>query len=73
MRCAGLPDGLFSYQKCQFLGGLGMENVGIFYGHLVYFAGIWQILLPFGKVCCHLVYFFPFWYVLPRKIWQPWR
>jgi hypothetical protein len=22
-------------------------------------------------VCCHLVYFFPFWYVVPRNIWQP--
>jgi hypothetical protein len=29
---AGLPDGIFSYQKSQFgyiLEGLGMENVGI--------------------------------------------
>jgi hypothetical protein len=39
---------------------------------------IWYILQPFGKFCGHLVYlwlfgiFFPFWYVLPRKIWQPW-
>jgi hypothetical protein len=34
---AGLPDGLFYYQKSQFgyiLEGLGMEN-GIFYCHLV--------------------------------------
>jgi hypothetical protein len=31
----GLPDGLFSYQKSkygQFLEGLAMEDVGIFYG-----------------------------------------
>jgi hypothetical protein len=33
---AGLPDGLFSYQKSQFgyiLEGLGMEKVGKFFGH----------------------------------------
>jgi hypothetical protein len=23
-------------------------------------------------LCGHLVYFLPFWYVVPRKIWQPW-
>jgi hypothetical protein len=40
----GVPDGLFSYPKSQFgyiLMGLGMENVGIFYGHLEYFTSIW--------------------------------
>jgi hypothetical protein len=31
---------------------------GIFGGHMEYFMVIW--------------YIFPFWYVLPRKIWQPW-
>jgi hypothetical protein len=34
---AGLPDGLFSYQKSQLgyiLGGFGMENVGVLYDHL---------------------------------------
>jgi hypothetical protein len=36
---------------------------GIFYAHLVYFMAIWYILWPFGI-------FFPFWYVVPRKIWQ---
>jgi hypothetical protein len=49
-----------------------MEDVGIFYGrlvyifyfHLVYFEAIWYILWLFGI-------FFPFWYVLTRKIWQP--
>jgi hypothetical protein len=38
---AGLPVGIFAYQKFHFgcfLEGLGMENVGIFYGHLVYFC-----------------------------------
>jgi hypothetical protein len=50
-----------------------MEDVGTFYCHLVYFAA-------FGTFCVHLVHigmswlfgiFFPFWYVVPRKIWQP--
>jgi hypothetical protein len=38
---------------------------GILYGHLVYFMDIWYILRQFGI-------FSPFWYVVPRKIWQPW-
>jgi hypothetical protein len=49
-----------------------MEDVGIFHehlvyvfdGHLVHYMTIWYILWPFGI-------FFPFWYVVPRKIWQP--
>jgi hypothetical protein len=28
--------------------GLGMENVGIVYGHLAYFTAIWYILCTFG-------------------------
>jgi hypothetical protein len=40
---------------------------------------IWYILWPFGIFCGHLVYvfcgqmvyYFLFWYVEPRKIWQP--
>jgi hypothetical protein len=32
---------------------------------LGYFVAIWNILWPFGI-------FPPFWYVEPRKIWQPW-
>jgi hypothetical protein len=34
------------------LEGLAMDDVGKYYGPLVYF--------------------FPFWYLAPRKIWQPW-
>jgi hypothetical protein len=63
-----LPDGIFSNKKYQFgltLEGLGMENVGIF-------MVIWNIESPFGTFCGHLVNIFPFWYVLPSKIWQPW-
>jgi energy-coupling factor transporter transmembrane protein EcfT len=47
-----------------------MEVAGIFYGilygHLVYFVTIWSILWLFG------IFVFTFWYVVPRKIWQPW-
>jgi hypothetical protein len=51
-----------------------MENVGIFHVHLVYFTVIGNILRPFGLFCGHLLYFSPFWYVVPRKIWQScWR
>jgi hypothetical protein len=69
-----LPDGIFSDQKSQFgqiLEGLALEDVGICYDHLVLFyvclvysVAIWSSLWPFGI-------FFPFWYVAPRKIWQP--
>jgi hypothetical protein len=58
------------YQCCQMvyfvpkiliLEGLGMENVGKFCGHLVYFIVIWFILLSFGKFCGHLVNFMVIW------------
>jgi hypothetical protein len=38
-----LPDGIFSNPKSQFgnfFEGLGMEKVGIFYGHLEYIMAI---------------------------------
>jgi hypothetical protein len=62
LRHAGLPDGLFSNQKSQYgylLEGLAMQNLGIFYDHLVYFTAIANI---FG----HLVYFPQPWYFVPR-------
>jgi hypothetical protein len=34
-----------------------MENVGIFYDHLVYFMAIGNTLWPIGIFCGHLVYF----------------
>jgi hypothetical protein len=52
IREAGLPDGIFEYQKYQFwciLEGLGMKNFGIFYihleffDHMVYFMANWLI------------------------------
>jgi hypothetical protein len=39
------------------LEGLAMENLGIFYDHLVYFTAIGNMLWPFGVFCGHLVYF----------------
>jgi hypothetical protein len=39
---------------------------------LVRFTVFCYILWTFGIVCGNLVYFFPFWYFVPRKIWQPW-
>jgi hypothetical protein len=35
-----------------------MEDVGILYGHSVYFTAIWSILQPFGIFCGNLVYIF---------------
>jgi hypothetical protein len=60
----GLPDGFFSNQKFQILEGPRLKNVDIFYGHLEHFTVIWDILGSFGT-------FFRFWYIMPRKIWQP--
>jgi hypothetical protein len=34
-----------------------MEDVGIFYGHLVYFMAILSLKWPFVVFYCHLVYF----------------
>jgi hypothetical protein len=58
----GLPDGIFLYifqiksQLWYILEGLGMENVGIFYGHFV-------SLKLFVKLYCRLVYFEVIWYI----------
>jgi hypothetical protein len=52
--------------------GIATENLGTFYDHLVYFIAIGNILWPFDILCGHLVYFSPFWYFVPRKIWQHW-
>jgi hypothetical protein len=65
----GMPDGLFSNQKSQFgkiLDGLVMENVGVFYVHLVYFTSFGNILCPFGIFCGHLVYFVVISYSFPH-------
>jgi hypothetical protein len=54
------------------LEGLALEDVGLFYGHLVHFTVFCLILWTFGIVRGNLAYFFPFWNFEPRKIWQPW-
>jgi hypothetical protein len=36
-----------------------------------YFTAIWYIILAFGVFYCYSVYFSPFWYIVPRKMWQP--
>jgi hypothetical protein len=46
-----------------------MKDVGKFYVHLIYFAAIFLWLV--GKICGYFGMFFPFWYAVPRKIWQP--
>jgi hypothetical protein len=69
-----LPDGLFSNQKNQFgkiLEGLAMENVGIFYVHLVHFTAIWYILWPFGIFKVILVYFSRFGMLHQEKSGNP--
>jgi hypothetical protein len=48
-----------------------MEDIGIVYGHLVHFKVFCYIFWTFSIVRGNLVYFFPFWYFVPRKIWQP--
>jgi hypothetical protein len=47
-------------ERCWYILG----PFGLFQGHLVYFEAVLSTLWPFGI-------FFPFWYVAPRKIWQP--
>jgi hypothetical protein len=37
-----------------------MEDVGIFYGHLVNFPAVWHILWPFGICSLVLVHSTPF-------------
>jgi hypothetical protein len=49
-----------------------MEDDGILYGHLVYFTANREILWPFGTFCGHLIFPPPFWYIVQRKLWQPW-
>jgi hypothetical protein len=66
----GLPDGIFSNPRSPIL------RVFWRWKTFVYFRSIWYIG-PNSKILGHLVnfvviwYFSPFWYVVPRKIWQP--
>jgi hypothetical protein len=51
--------------------GLAIKDVSIFYDHLVYFTAFGYILWQYGIFYGCLECFPPFWYVVPRKIWQP--
>jgi hypothetical protein len=46
--------------------GLAMEDVGLFYSHLVFFTVIWSILQSFGLFYNYLVYFTVIWYIFTR-------
>jgi hypothetical protein len=47
-----------------------MENLGIFFDHLVYLMAIGNIYFPFGIFWSFVTFSF-FWYLVTRKIWQP--
>jgi hypothetical protein len=77
-----LPDGFFSDQKSQLgyiLDEFGMENVVIYSVHLEFFTTtgeiFWHlvILKSFGNFEVIWYIFSLLWYIVPRKIWQPWR
>jgi hypothetical protein len=53
------------------LEGVAIKNVGIVYGQLVYFIAKLVNFMAIWYILCSLDIFFPFWYVVPRKIWQP--
>jgi hypothetical protein len=70
----GLPDGLFSNQISEFgqiLEGLAIEDVGIFYEHLVHFTVFCHILWTFGIVHGNLVYFSCFGVLCKEKSGNP--
>jgi hypothetical protein len=74
---AVLPDGLFSNQKSKFglnLEGPSREDVGIFYVHLIFVPILWPfvIFMDISYISWIFGIVFPFWYVVARKIWQPW-
>jgi hypothetical protein len=48
-----------------------MEDVGIFYGHLVYITAIWRILSPFVIFCGQLVHFSKFGMLQREKSGNP--
>jgi hypothetical protein len=50
-----------------------MEDVGVFYGHWVYFTAGWSTLWPFGIFYCYLVYLSSFGTLCPEKSGIPGR
>jgi hypothetical protein len=71
----GLPDGFCFRTKNpnlgKFLEGLAMEDVGIFYGHLVHLTVFWYILWTFGIYCGNWVYFPRFGILYQEKSGNP--
>jgi hypothetical protein len=53
------------------LEGIALKDVGLFYGHLVYFTDIWYISWPFGILCDTLVYFSRFGMLYQEKSGNP--
>jgi hypothetical protein len=67
---------MFSYQKCQFwyiLKGLKMENFVAFHDTLMFLLTLGMFYgILYTYIFIAISDFFPFWFVVPRKIWQPW-
>jgi hypothetical protein len=69
------PNGIFYGQMVYFMAKwyILWPN-GIFYVQMVYFIAKWYILWPpiwYMYILYSFCIFFPFWYVVPGKIWQP--
>jgi hypothetical protein len=74
---AGLPDGLFSYQKSLFGSiweGIGIGNVGMFYNHLEYFTAILYNYWPFGirSFWSFDIFFILVCFDQEKYVWQLW-
>jgi hypothetical protein len=41
-----------------------VEDVSLFYGHLVYFTAIWYILWQFGTLYGYSVHYMVIWYII---------
>jgi hypothetical protein len=54
-----------------YFGRLWSGKYGVFYGHLIFSVPFWYILWTVGTFCSHFDVFSAFWFVVPRKIWQP--
>jgi hypothetical protein len=55
-----------------YFGRTWFEKFGIFLGHFVFYYHFGICYGYFGIFVAMLVYYFSFWFVVPRKIWQPW-
>jgi hypothetical protein len=51
---------------------LELEKIGIFFGHLENITSLCYILWQIGNFESIWYIFPPFWYIVSRKIWQPW-